>query len=438
MTESIRNLPEEERVKLEGVQLGSTAEQGQAADIHEKIGNFPGEEIRNRSGAELEFKGISLEILADKIGRLEEKLATQAPSQPGWERSYIYQGLGRLNSTELYSLIKNVDEAEKILEVDGDASRSAYVLHNPLLEKLQLELPHADKNVRYEETFERIRVRIKNEILESREGLNIGQVLNYFERNNFPIRDYLIIDELEVPKLNRILSTVGMNNALEGSGQGAWYPDLQLAVVVRRAEIESVNGSYSTEHYLAHEIAHGALRFEVNRKEWGHFFDEGSVQMIAEDCSEQNLKSGELPPLFRIWQKESSGINLNQELSRAEISNRTVTMTAELEKGERFTYTTSLSANLFIYNRDTAELSYSLHVPAIAAYGLKLLFGVIPGLQNEFRKSPVDVKAVRALIDAEDSELFEELNALEYSADSFAKGQKIILDRFYEPEHETM
>jgi hypothetical protein len=147
--------------------------------------------------------------------------------------------------------------------------------------------------------------------------------------------------------------------------------------------------------------------------------------MLAGECSREGLKRGEEPAVAEHWRRflqlEDGG-----SMSNLDISDLNIQFKGNSREGKDITIRVSVGDVRF--NRE--GLPYE-HAPSVAAYGMRLLCHKIPPLRMELRKSPINLEVVKDLINNESPGLFEELNELRYDVADFARGQEIIIDRFY-------
>jgi hypothetical protein len=279
-----------------------------------------------------------------------------------------------------------------------------------------------------------LREKILNNFESKTDGLDIERVKDFMKERNLPIKDFILFDMEDVPKLQEIF---GENDIRVITGVSGIYLSMLDMIFMRRdREMERVNGSVYGEGNLVHEMNHAANVYntyskkgevvtrprsgfvvlnthfrayngkKVEKKEkqspWGYFLEEGFADLQRGDYIEKNISAV-------IKEKR----------------NRLSAMANEYETQSGSVYQESKKYLAFMKDGETIGAPFT----SIAATGIEMLCEKIPNLGQVLIEARSDIEKLREiprLINAIKPGLYLEIQKCGYSQDEFIRVQNII------------
>ena len=265
------------------------------------------------------------------------------------------------------------------------------------------------------------------------DGLNIERVKDFFAERNLPMKDFLVFDEEDLPRIKEILGASGLlRNIFDKDERATYLAEIDL-VLVRRNRNDKNSDPVFTEGSLVHELAHASgqyVQYAMNDKgsvwrprvgfaltrqkktpipAWGWLLEEGFADLVRGEYEEKNLNS-EIKKDLMVRRKKPD-FPLEKEIVFA--------MTAS---GRHFGV-----FGKYLYPLGEADTGFTSS--AIAATSLELLCQKHPDLRETLIAARTDIEKLREipkLINEIKPGLYTEIQKCAYTVEDFARVQNII------------
>jgi hypothetical protein len=115
------------------------------------------------------------------------------------------------------------------------------------------------------EEFRRVRENLLAEFSgKNVEGINAQRAEEFIKKEGLEVKPYIIIRKEELPKMQKIVDySEGLKRHIEEGGLGFYAAGMDLVVVFRDGDYETINGGIFLERLLVHELAHASSKHEI-------------------------------------------------------------------------------------------------------------------------------------------------------------------------------
>lgn len=289
------------------------------------------------------------------------------------------------------------------------------------------------------------RKRLLETIPSRQEGLNIERVRQFMAGLGLPVKDFFLFAKEDFPSLVAMLREGGFSSTadqLEQKGSwGLFFPELNLAMVRRDAEMEKNNSPAFMESILIHELVHASsgyedMVFEFNPKEnslavhtprvgfclarnkpgWGWFLEEGLADMVRGMYIERYL-----PP-----ENQSRLLIAEKYPANANFKEAAIAM---VQKSSGYRFLLPLKY-IFLVGEDKTDEPLA----AVAAFGLELLCRKNKNLREVLLAARNDKERLREipqLLNGLKKGLYVEIQNTAYQEKDFIRGLRHIIDGLY-------
>ena len=314
-------------------------------------------------------------------------------------------------------------------------SRKAMSSENISVQKLETE------NNPFLNWQRQIRKKLFEAVPSKQEGLDLERVKNFLKDWGLEMKDVLVFDPKDFPKILEVLKNSGFDSALKRDWNenflGTFIPEFDLAFLERSEELEKASGITHTESVLVHELAHASSMFggliiehggetgEISigtprvgfglrspEKEQGYFLEEGFAEMVRGNYIEKFAMEEEREKLRKALSGNSDTGIFNK--NKVKVTNK--------KTGEAF----NLPLKYFFLCPD-GEVKMGLS--SLAGFGLEVLCEQKPLLKKQLaagRKNINELREIPKLINNIKRGLYVRLRPLQYTADDFFSGLSYI------------
>jgi hypothetical protein len=146
--------------------------------------------------------------------------------------------------------------------------------------------------------------------------LNLERVDGYVRENGLNLGEYIVVSDEELDKIWKEGVDLGLFHEDDRVGwEGKYLGDIDLVIVRRRPELETLNGKIYTESILVHELAHSSSGIYIDHPQvrlniksgfnrgysggWGGFLEEGFAELLRGNYMAKFMKREDLKRLSK-------------------------------------------------------------------------------------------------------------------------------------------